>query len=363
MTKAAVKAMDTVEDFIKHSDEMSQSTIVKWGVTGASKRGWTTWLTAAVVTDRVFLAAPVVYDELNFTHNLHHHYQAYGGWTWAFQDYYDMNLTARFDEPAMDDFNSLIDPLSYKDRLVNVPLLVIDGGMDEFFLPDDQRYWWDDMTGDKHMIQAPNTEHSYATGILEVLPALAAWANAHMEGKPTPVPTWVIEEGTDGGKITVDTGAGVGGAPSLKAVSVWHATSCAKAYRRGKFERYPDHTWILCLHASKFIPLLLPDFRVLTADNPCLCGELVDGQCVNAAVIWHKTPLNATDDGLYVAEVQSPPEGQWTAFFVDMIYESQEVGWPVGRPGEMEFTTEVSIVPNTFPYPPCKGVDCKGTLV
>ena len=85
MTKAAVKAMDTVEDFVKHSDEMSHSTIVKWGVSGASKRGWTTWLTAAVATDRVLLAAPVVYDELNFTHNLHHHYQAYGGWTWAFQ--------------------------------------------------------------------------------------------------------------------------------------------------------------------------------------------------------------------------------------------------------------------------------------
>ena len=341
MTKAAVKAMDTAEDFVKRSDEVGlHSSIEKWGVAGASKRGWTTWLTTAVATDRVMFAAPVVFDELNFTHNLHHHYQAYGGWSWALQDYYDMNLTARFDDPAMDIFNSLIDPLSYKDRFANgrIPLLVVDCGMDEFFLPDDQRWWWDDMAStDIHMIMAPNTEHSFATGILEVLPSVAAWANAHMHGQVVPVPTWTIDEEPDGGKITVVTGAGANGAPGIKAVSMWHATSCAKENRR--------------------------DFRIATADDPCTCGVAAEGQCVNTAVVWHKTRLNATADGSYVAEMASPPDGQWTAFFVDMIYESTQLGWPVGRPGEMEFTTEVSIVPNTFPAPPCEGAGCKGTIV
>jgi PhoPQ-activated pathogenicity-related protein len=108
MTKAAVKAMDTVENYVKNQVQQPQqqqqqqqqqqeedsgrgasagagATINQWGVAGASKRGWTTWLTAAAVTDRVMLAAPVVFDELNITANLHHHYQAYGGWSFAFQ--------------------------------------------------------------------------------------------------------------------------------------------------------------------------------------------------------------------------------------------------------------------------------------
>jgi PhoPQ-activated pathogenicity-related protein len=39
-------------------------------------------------------------DELNFLPNIMHHYRAYGGWSFALQDYYDMGMTRRFDDPA-----------------------------------------------------------------------------------------------------------------------------------------------------------------------------------------------------------------------------------------------------------------------
>ena len=54
---------------------------------------------------------------------------------------------------------------------------------------------------------------------------------------------------------------------------------------------------------------------------------------------------------------------QWANFVVGLVYESDEeegLGCPVGHPGDMEFTTEVSIMPPTFPYPPFIGEDCKG---
>ena len=37
---------------------------------------------------------PIVMDMLNFQTNVLHMYQAYGGWTFAFTDYYAENITA-----------------------------------------------------------------------------------------------------------------------------------------------------------------------------------------------------------------------------------------------------------------------------
>ena len=66
--------MDAAEDFVRgvHGNQ-----ITSWAVAGASKRGWTTWTTAAV-DSRVICIAPVVLDVLNFVKNLHHMWRAYG---------------------------------------------------------------------------------------------------------------------------------------------------------------------------------------------------------------------------------------------------------------------------------------------
>ena len=64
--------------------------------------------------------------------------------------------------------------------------------------------------------------------------------------------------------------------------------------------------------------------------------------------------------------MEPPPNGKWTAFFVDLEYENMEsskrLGWPINL-GHFEFTTSVSVVPNTYPYPECYGDSCFGKLV
>lgn len=80
MVKATVRALDTIEDFAKKQFGYDVTSHL---VAGASKRGWDTWLTGAV-DSRITAIAPIVMDMLNFTQNVMHMYEAYGGWTFAF---------------------------------------------------------------------------------------------------------------------------------------------------------------------------------------------------------------------------------------------------------------------------------------
>ena len=66
--------------------------------------------------------------------------------------------------------------------------------------------------------------------------------------------------------------------------------------------------------------------------------------------------------------MEPPPNGKWTAFFVDLQYENDEtefgkgLGWPFNSQ-HFEFTTAVSVVPNTYPYQDCYQETCQGKLV
>ncbi|XP_064605796.1 autocrine proliferation repressor protein A-like [Liolophura sinensis] len=157
MTKAAVRALDTITDFAGKTANITPS---KFMVAGASKRGWTTWTTGAV-DKRVFAIAPIVLDVLNFVKNLHHFYRALGGWTFAFNSYYELNFTDQLDNPNTQLMADIIDPISYNDRLT-MPKLVISTGGDEFFLPDDSHYYFNQLSEPKYMRILPNAEHSCA---------------------------------------------------------------------------------------------------------------------------------------------------------------------------------------------------------
>ena len=103
---------------------------------------------------------------------MHHHFRSLGGWTFAFKDYTDLNITGYVDDPRMQDLGKIVDPycksavcgsgefevhvyiyisfLAYLDRLT-MPKLLINSGGDEFFLPDDNHYFWDDLPGEKFL--------------------------------------------------------------------------------------------------------------------------------------------------------------------------------------------------------------------
>ena len=209
--------------------------------------------------------------------------------------------------------------------------------------------------------KVPNAEHSMATGILEIVPVIGTWILYLLNEKPVPKLTWEISPKS--GEITATSDGGV---PSF--VYMWSTETCNHQRR---------------------------DFRIVNLDKPCLCGISVapkihnatGGYCLNTKILWKKTLLNATDpDGkIYKASVPLDKDGKWAAFFIDITYEKTEFAishsgsssirlndrkvltdvstWPVTEPGRLEFTTEVSIWPNTFPFKDCHGAECLGTLL
>jgi len=242
------------------------------------------------------------------------------------------------------------DPYFFKERLT-MPKLVVNAVLDEFQQPDDSIYWWNDMPNPKHFIMTPNAEHSMSTGILEVVPAISAFLNYHLRNEVVPTWTWTINNSTGQIDATLDE-HGV-----VFEANVYHATSCGanngNSVNDGVSRR---------------------DFRVAMMDAPCSCGMASGDMCTNLQSLWHKEPLVETivrGRRTYSALVEAPTDGKWVAFFIDIRYrrpkgeeEDLQAGLlPKDLAGRLEFTTAVSILPMTFPYPECSGASCGNNLV
>lgn len=364
MVKASLRAMDTITTFTKQKLPELNTQLDYFAVAGASKRGWTTWVVGAVDPTRVMAIIPIVLDAINFRAVMHHQYQSYNGWSWALQDYLDMDIFTRIDTDNMLSLAQLVDPYFYRNRLT-MPKLVVNAVLDEFQQPDDTHYWWNDMPEPKHFIMTPNAEHSEATGILEIVPAIGSWIqhliDPDFDNSKMPKFTWDINSET--GEIT----ATLNEYGKVKEARVWWAYSCGNNVNEdGSVTKRRD-------------------FRMANMDSPCECGVKVSGYCTNLKSFWkHETLKEQKIDGkrVYKAHVDAPEDGRWVAYMIDIVYAKDPKDAllpsfdklpnfiPKDLAGRLQFTTEVSVWPNTFPYPGCgvtdgvdTGIPCTSVIV
>jgi len=253
MTKSVVRGMDTIQRRLPY--------IKDFLVTGGSKRGWTTYLVAAV-DPRVAAMAPLSIDIPNFAENTRHHFEAYGFYSPAVHDYVDFNLFCGAETPQGQDLLQIIDPFSYFSKYT-MPKLLLNSAGDQFFLPDSSRFYYASMPGPKWLRYTVNTDHMQIQDLTSVTTVLQ-WADRVLDGDPLPQFSWSFEPD---GSIRVQTVT-------------------------------PPHS-----------------VRLWQAHNP----NARDFRLENIGPAWTSSPLSDQGGGLYVGFVPQPAQG-WSAFVVDLDF-------------------------------------------
>jgi PhoPQ-activated pathogenicity-related protein len=259
MTKSAVKAMDAVQEFMK-GDAGGKLTIANFMVAGGSKRGWTTWTTAAV-DKRVVAIAPMVIDLLNNEKSFEHHYMAYGFYSPAVKDYENLDIMKWNGTPQMKALMKIEEPYEYRDRLT-MPKYIINAAGDQYFLPDSSRFYFDDLKGEKYLRYVENTDHSLKNS--DAREGLIAFYDAFLKKQARPKFFWKFE---DDGSIKVTT------VTKPSEVKLWQATNPEKR-----------------------------DFRLMSI-GPA----------------YKSTVLTEDKDGVYIGRVEKPPTG-YTAYFIELTF-------------------------------------------
>jgi PhoPQ-activated pathogenicity-related protein len=261
MTKAVVRAMDTVTAFCA-TQAGGGAKVEKFFVAGGSKRGWTTWTTAAV-DKRIVGISPIVIDVLNMSKSMDHHFQAYGAYSEAVKDYVDMGLMGLPDTKEFRELMRIEEPYSYRTRFT-MPKLVMNSTGDQYFLPDSSQFYFDDLPGEKYLRYVPNTNHSL--GGSDAMQSVVAFYGAVLNGQPRPKFTWTFEKNGDIRVVSAD---------KPTEVKLWVAVN-------------PDKR----------------DFRLMTI-GPA----------------YKSTSVAEQPGGVFVGHVDKPAKG-WAAYFLEMTYAS-----------------------------------------
>jgi PhoPQ-activated pathogenicity-related protein len=297
MVKSGVRAMDAVQQYLG-SAAGGGVAIDRFVVAGGSKRGWTTWLVGAV-DPRVSAIVPLVIDALNTEAVTRHHYEAYGFFSPALGDYVRHGLYPHL--LGTDAFHRILaieDPYLYRDRerLRSIPKFLVNAAGDQFFLPDNSRFYYADLGGEKHLRYVPNAKHDLQGS--DAQDSILAFYRAVLDGTARPRFTW---------RTLDDETIVVTAEDRPREVRLWRATN-----PRGR------------------------DFRL---------------DVIGKA--WTNVVLEETAPSEWRASVAAPPKG-FTAFFVELVYDgaAPAPSVPAAAPGAvpLKLTTTVSVVPSVMPF-------------
>lgn len=154
MTKSAVRAMDIVQAFSKKE---IKNKVTGFVVSGASKRGWTSWLTGAN-DKRVVAIGPMVIDMLNMSINIEYQKKVWGDYSIEIEDYVKLGIAQQLGTPGGGDLVKMIDPYSYR-KTLTMPKMLFMGTNDPYWPVDAVKNYIDSIPGENHITYIPNAGH------------------------------------------------------------------------------------------------------------------------------------------------------------------------------------------------------------
>lgn len=222
MVKSAIRGLDAVQEF---AAKKSNIKITNFLISGASKRGWTTWLANAIDDPRVKAIGPMVIDMLNMPKSLSYQLETYGEYSVQIEDYVKLGIPQGSDTPDGKALTAMVDPFSYRAKYT-VPKMIFIGTNDEYWTADAIKHYYDKIPGKNLIHYVPNAGHDLGGG-KQALEALSAFFAITLQNKEYPVSTWDVKKGKDGFEISVY--ASVVG--ELIEARIWGTTSSDRDFR------------------------------------------------------------------------------------------------------------------------------------
>lgn len=239
MTKSVVRAMDALTAL---GEQAGWSPNVRqFLVTGGSKRGWTSWLTAAV-DRRVFAVAPIVI-EAKMREQMTHQLDVLGTNTYKLAPYASRGLSdpAKFDTPEGRRLWTWVDPWMYRHRLT-MPHLFIKATNDPWWLVDSLNQYWDDVEAPKHVLYFPNEVHELPDHRPQAAAAVAAFFRTTVAGAGLPRLDWQHDDDGDQCRLSIAA------AETPAVVKLWTATSASRDFRESNWQ-----SQVITLEGDRFV--------------------------------------------------------------------------------------------------------------
>ncbi|WP_309721377.1 PhoPQ-activated protein PqaA family protein [Armatimonas sp.] len=219
MAKAVIKAMDALQAF--------RPELKRFLITGASKRGWTTWLVGASGDKRVVAIAPMVIDILHVEKQIPHQLAMYGKPSEQVADYTAVGFDKLLLAPRGKELMKLEDPISYKNQLT-LPKLILLGTNDRYWSQDALNLYWDDLKGAKWVLYMPNSGHGLEDRG-RLLTTLSAFARTLAQKKKWPTPTWKWSGSGRTAELAIQSDV------PLKSARLFRCTSMTTDFRDSKW--------------------------------------------------------------------------------------------------------------------------------
>eukprot|EP00908_Phaeocystis_cordata_P015448 Transcript_26603.p1 GENE.Transcript_26603~~Transcript_26603.p1 ORF type:complete len:529 (-),score=185.38 Transcript_26603:1381-2967(-) len=355
MVKAGFACMLAAEQFVAGratAVEGADAPIDGWVVSGASKRGWTSWMVGAVAAGgtcdwcpKVVGLVPLVPIVPFLNHSVHLQRRSLGGFTFAFIDYLQAGVLKSFDTPTFQQALAIIDPSYYAFRLGSLPKLSVVSSDDEFMQLDWTQHGWATLPGETHLLVAPNSEHSLASAVPEVVESIAAFVASLAAGEPAAArPRFSFARDNSTGGLTVQVPAGAA-RPSKARLRFAETISTTRR----------DFRWVRAANAS------LPGDECELPDVPLEKPVFGGGNCLQP-IVWEAEelkPTSAPDGGLtYAANPKPPKPGHWRGYYIELSYPS------VQHPKlHTQVSTPGFVWPDTLPFEDCNLAECSPRLV
>jgi hypothetical protein len=194
---------------------------------------------------------------------------------------------------------------------------------------------YDQLTGEKHLLIAPNSEHSLITGVPEVVESLNTFIHSIAQGKTTR-PNFEYTRDKTTGALTVTPTPGF----TVVNVTLKHAETLQQERRDFRWVRLASNATGVC------------KFPSITPPKP-----IFGGNCL-VPIVWD-SHIIIGNDGVYTG---TPPEpkhkGGWVGYYIEIQFAAD-----TDAKTHYHFTTPGFTWPDTLPFADCKGEECVGTLL